>query len=242
MKIVFPSEADYPEEIFRVDLPPELRVGCARAYFKVNALARRIFRRRVHMAFDLMPERQWQRVLDAGTGAGFLLPALSADAQQVLGVDISRVLRFAKAMQDKRCILNVHLCFADLLHLPFSSNGFDLIMCLSVIEHIPDPTLALIEMDRVLRKDGILIIGYPLEHVLFRFFKSLGSLYDSLRFRAKPRKMPAEEWFHPHVCNYRHIQRMCGNIFVVDACQDVGVFGVPLYRLLRLVKRQSTAD
>ncbi|MDW8365785.1 MAG: class I SAM-dependent methyltransferase, partial [Abditibacteriales bacterium] len=172
MKVVLPAESDYPAEAFRPDLPPEWRVGCARAYFKTNAVARGIFRRRLEVALTLMPPH-CGRVLDAGTGVGFLLPALAERAEEVEGVDLAPVLRFAQAMLDRRGVRNVHLTHADLLHLPFRPGAFEVIVCLSVIEHIPDPTAAFAEMERVLRDDGALIVGYPLEHAVYHFFKSL---------------------------------------------------------------------
>ncbi len=234
MNVVLPAESDYPAEVFRTDLPPALRVGCARAYFKTNAVARGIFRRRTEVAFELMPPR-CERALDAGTGAGFLLPALSGVADEVEGVDLSPVLHFARAMLDKRGVRNVHLANADLLRLPFHAGAFDVIVCLSVIEHIPDPAAAFAEMGRVLRDDGALIVGYPLEHAVYHFFKSLCRAHN--RLRRGRRRHAAGEWFHPHVSDYRRIEGSWDNTFRVDARRNVGVVGVPLYRLLRLVKK-----
>src|SRR5438874_13818884 len=83
METPLPIETDYPEDVFRPDLAPEYRVGCAKAYFKSNFLARRVFRKRVEVAFSLMPSGQCDRALDAGTGAGFLLPGLAARCREV---------------------------------------------------------------------------------------------------------------------------------------------------------------
>ena len=82
------SRTDYPREILRVD--------CAGAYFKTNFLVRRLFRRRVDIAFDLMPSGQRDRALDAGTGAGFLLPSLASRCREVDGVDLSPVMYYTK--------------------------------------------------------------------------------------------------------------------------------------------------
>jgi SAM-dependent methyltransferase len=241
MKVILPKENDYPEEIFRTDLSPELRVGCARAYFKQNFIARHIFRQRVEAAFGLMPSRQWEYALDAGTGAGFFLPTLSLVAHEVVGVDMSPVLRYTQAMLDNRGIHNVHLFFSDLLCLPFLSNTFDLIVCLSVIEHIPDPTTAFIELGRLLRDDGVLIVGYPLEHALYHFCESLCRTYSRLRLKGKLKTIPANKQFHPHVSDYHYIEQSWDSIFHLDALQNVGVIGIPLYRVLRLLKKDNTA-
>ena len=176
-----PVETDYPREIFRSDLAPEYRAGCAGAYFKINFLARRLFRRRVDIAFDLMPSGQCDRALDAGTGAGFLLPGLAARCREVDGVDLSPVIHYTQGMLDKRGLHNVKLTEADLLHLPFAEPTFDLAVCLSVIEHIPDPEAALRELARVLHNDGVLILGYPLENAF------LVSLERMIRIEARLR-------------------------------------------------------
>src|SRR5216684_2794020 len=116
MEVPLPIQTDYPQEIFRSDLAPEYRVGCAEAYFKTNFLTRRLFRRRVKIAFGLMAGRQWNRALDAGTGAGFLLPALASRCRAVEAVDSSPVMRYTRGMLDKRGLHNVKLVEADLLH------------------------------------------------------------------------------------------------------------------------------
>src|SRR5437762_10052023 len=114
METPLPIETDYPEDVFRPDLAPEYRVGCAKAYFKSNFLARRVFRKRVEVAFSLMPSGQCDRALDAGTGAGFLLPGLAARCREVDGVDLSPIIHYTQGMLDNRDLHNVKLTDADL--------------------------------------------------------------------------------------------------------------------------------
>jgi SAM-dependent methyltransferase len=233
-ELLLPAQSDYPDEIFNSDLPPEARVGCAWAYFKTNPLTRYLFRRRVEIAFGLLPDRSWDRALDAGTGAGFLLPTLAHMAREVDAVDLSPVLKYAQAMLDKRGVDNVRLQQADLLHLPFETGYFDLIICLSVIEHIPEPAVAFTEIARVLRPGGIAIVGYPLEHALLLFFEGLirfeKRVYHTLRRDPKQ----VNGWFHPHVSGFKRIENGYQNILKEDSRQDLPLLGLPLYRLLRL--------
>ena len=49
----------------------------------------------------------------------------------------------------------------DINILPFKDKEFDSINMDNVLEHIEDPELILSEMDRVLKDNGILIIGVP---------------------------------------------------------------------------------
>jgi ubiquinone/menaquinone biosynthesis C-methylase UbiE len=233
-ELLLPAQSDYPDEIFNADLPPEARVGCAWAYFKTNALTRYLFRRRVEITFGLLPDRSWDRALDAGTGAGFILPTLAHMAREVDGVDLSPVLKYAQVMLDKRGIHNVRLQQADVLHLPFEARSFDLIVCLSVIEHIPDPAAAFTEMARVLRPGGIAIFGYPLEHALLRGFENLIRLEKRFYhlIRRDPKQIKGQ--FHPHVSRFERIERGYQNILREDSRRNLSLFGVPLYRLVRL--------
>jgi SAM-dependent methyltransferase len=60
--------------------------------------------------------------------------------------------------------------------LPFPDESFDTVMSVQVLEHTPDPAGLLVEMARVLRRDGILILSAPFSfrlheepHDYFRF-------------------------------------------------------------------------
>lgn len=50
---------------------------------------------------------------------------------------------------------------ADICHLPFENETFDVILCNHVLEHIPDDTKAMSEMYRVLKKGGWGIFQIP---------------------------------------------------------------------------------
>jgi len=235
-ELLLPAQSDYPDEIFKSDLPPEERVGCAWAYFKTNALTRYLFRRRVEMVFGLLPDRTWDRALDAGTGVGYLLPTLSKIAREVDAVDLSPVVKYTQAMLDKRGVRNVRLQQADLLHLPFEDGSFDLVVCLSVIEHIPEPAVVFAEVARVLRGGGIAIFGYPLEHALLRFFEKLIRLERRVVRVIRRDPKPQAGKFHPHVSRFERIEDGYKNILNEDSRQNLRLLGLPLYRFLRLSK------
>jgi ubiquinone/menaquinone biosynthesis C-methylase UbiE len=231
---LLPVETDYPGETFHSDLPPEMRVGCAAAYFKTNPLARRLFHKRVQIVFELIPSRKYDRALDAGTGAGFLLPALASVAREVDGVDLSPVLSFTKSMLKRRGIDNVTLQEADLMHLPFDDDAFDLAVCMSVMEHIPEPADAFREMGRVLRPGSVMIVGYPLEHPVFKSMEWLLRKELHLRAFLSGRGAPKGKAFHPHVTHYADIERAAESVFRIDVKRDIRLMGIPVYRILRL--------
>lgn len=51
---------------------------------------------------------------------------------------------------------------AQLAQLPFGPGSFDLVAAIDIVEHVPDDTLALAEITRVLRPGGILLLAVPL--------------------------------------------------------------------------------
>ena len=56
---------------------------------------------------------------------------------------------------------DVEVLQADARKLPFPSESFDLVVCSSTLEHIPNFWLACDEMKRVLKQEGSLIINVP---------------------------------------------------------------------------------
>lgn len=50
---------------------------------------------------------------------------------------------------------------SDIVNIPRPDGSFDAVMCTEVLEHVPDPVAALKEMNRLLKKDGYLLITVP---------------------------------------------------------------------------------
>lgn len=75
----------------------------------------------------------------------------------VYGTDISRV-RLARAAER---VSGSGFVAGDLLTLPWQDESFDAIVCCEVLEHLPDHESALIEIFRVLKKEGLLLVTVP---------------------------------------------------------------------------------
>lgn len=52
---------------------------------------------------------------------------------------------------------------ADITNLPFDNNFFDLIICNHVLEHIQDDIMAIKEIYRVLKRNGVAIMQIPID-------------------------------------------------------------------------------
>lgn len=94
-----------------------------------------------------------KNILDVGCGTGWFCKFLkeSYPESNIIGTDI----------EDGRKFKNFDFFLAGIEKLPFKDLTFDGISCKAVLEHIHNPLLAVLEMNRVLKKDGILFISVP---------------------------------------------------------------------------------
>jgi SAM-dependent methyltransferase len=97
-----------------------------------------------------MPIVRSKRILDAGTGAGLLAPALirRAPEARVIGVDIAVGML-------RRASRKFPVAAMDLAALAFADEFFDAIVTSFVLFHLPEPTSAIAELRRVLRPGGV---------------------------------------------------------------------------------------
>ncbi len=106
---------------------------------------------------------RWRRALDFGCGVGRLSQALTAHADEVVGVDISApMLEIARRIDrtDSRCLF-VHNDTADLHRFP--DGHFDLVYTALVLQHLPRDVIDgyLAELLRVLQPGGTAVVQLP---------------------------------------------------------------------------------
>lgn len=106
----------------------------------------------------LDPARPPASVLDFGCGVGFVCSELLDAGYETVGVDISRSAVETAAAREPRGTF-LHLPAGD--PLPFPDSSFDLVTCLGVIEHVPEPASTIAELRRVVRPDGLGIWVVP---------------------------------------------------------------------------------
>lgn len=93
-----------------------------------------------------------KRVLDIGTGAGYISHVLSRHAKKVDSVDIV----------DDRLIKDGYTqTLVSDETLPFKDKTFDVVVTNHVLEHVPDQTRHLREIRRVLKDDGLVYLASP---------------------------------------------------------------------------------
>ncbi len=104
-------------------------------------------------------ERQFDSLLDLGTGTGRLLELLAPLYARGIGVDASAdMLAVARANLDRAHLANAQVRLGDIHHLPFAKNSFDVVTIHQVLHYLDEPERAIAEAARVLRPGGRLLI------------------------------------------------------------------------------------
>ena len=96
-------------------------------------------------------------VLDVGCGSGLFFQEVSSKAEIVVGIDISHKL-LLKAQEHAKEFGNVFVLQADADHLPFLNGFFNGVFAFTVLQNMPQPSETLLELKRVVRMDGRLVV------------------------------------------------------------------------------------
>jgi SAM-dependent methyltransferase len=99
-----------------------------------------------------------QRVLTYGDGIGFDSLELARAGHHVTYFDVARrCQRFARAVFERGGVVVEQLEDAG----DIEAEAFDTVICLDVLEHVPDPPQLVRELSRVLRVGGVLVSHAP---------------------------------------------------------------------------------
>jgi ubiquinone/menaquinone biosynthesis C-methylase UbiE len=100
-------------------------------------------------------------VLDVGCGPGNITIDLArvVSSGNVTGVDLSpEVIEIAQQLKLESEVANVSFDVGDVYGLTFPDKSFDVVYAHQVLQHLSNPVVALGEMRRVLRDDGLLAV------------------------------------------------------------------------------------
>jgi ubiquinone/menaquinone biosynthesis C-methylase UbiE len=108
----------------------------------------------------IIPNKRWERILDAGCGLGVCTVSLRDMGNKVVGVDISpESLQAAERLANRLGKEDIEFLEANLMELPFEDESFDLILCWGVLMYVPSAEKVFSELVRCLRKDGTLVVA-----------------------------------------------------------------------------------
>lgn len=101
-----------------------------------------------------------KQVLDAGCGAGRFTEIMLAAGAQVFAVDLSVAVE--ANFSNFNTFTGYFVCQADIWKLPVAEAQFDIVVCVGVIQHTPDPETTIEKLCTCLKPGGILLIDhYP---------------------------------------------------------------------------------
>ena len=118
------------------------------------------FKEYKHRTYELLELGPRECVLDAGCGLGgdvFKMAELIAPDGVVVGVDSSAKLIEKSKSDERAATLPVQFYVGSLRQLPFRDQTFTRCRIDRVLQHVPEPQVAISELVRVLRPGGILL-------------------------------------------------------------------------------------
>jgi SAM-dependent methyltransferase len=127
-------------------------------YRSKNPVVRYLVGRFLSRVSDLAATERPRRVLEVGCGEGIVLAAMAArlPGTRFDGLELDETtLEQART----RCP-GARLVRGDACELPFEDRSFDLVVCLEVLEHLPEPARALRELKRVARSGCLLSVPH----------------------------------------------------------------------------------
>jgi ubiquinone/menaquinone biosynthesis C-methylase UbiE len=170
-------------------------------YFDEGTGATRDFSRRLRdYVLSLCSMKPGSRVLDLGSGSGWVARQLAAKGGKVVSVDLSqRNLEKTKLTVGQA---GADFVLADAYHLPFRKGSFDVVVASEVLEHLNSPAACLQEFERILARQGKVIASTPYKEKIQYYLcihcnmktpanahlhsfdeHSLGSLFQSQNFQ-----------------------------------------------------------
>src|SRR5437868_3142476 len=96
-----------------------------------------------------------KRVLDVGCGGGILAEAMAARGAAVTGIDLSeKSLRVAELhlLQSKANVVYAHASAEE--YAAEHADSFDVITCMELLEHVPEPGAMVAACARLVRRGG----------------------------------------------------------------------------------------
>lgn len=118
--------------------------------------------------FALKKVKSTDRVIDAACGRGYGSFLLAQKAKEVIGLDIDEP-SLSDAIADFK-LNNLKFLKGNVAKLDFDDNSFDVFVSIETIEHLneQDQNKFLMEIKRVLKPNGVLILSTPDHYVALK--------------------------------------------------------------------------
>lgn len=130
-----------------------------------NIIRRICARRLLHSVVDKasLMKGGHKRILDAGCGDGTVsVKLIESGWSEVIGIDLSKpALNRALRSKIETKAFGVNIVQGDLNYIPTIDECFDSVICVETLEHMLDARETLLELRRVLKKEGKIVITVP---------------------------------------------------------------------------------
>lgn len=225
-----------PEDFETWNEEHALKYDLDKFYNHPNRLFRYIENKRIDVLLKLAEINPNNTVLEIGCGAGHILERIKCGI--LTGIDIAeiQVNRSKARLGSKAKIFR-----AAGENLPFENESFERIICTEVFEHVLDPLLVLNEMQRILKKNGLISLSIPNENLII-FTKRL-LLNTGFKWVLEPKesqwdlasKNNLEEW-HIHNYNLKLIKMQVNTMFKINLIKRIPFYFLPYRYVLQLSK------
>lgn len=134
---------------------------------------------------DLKDKLAGKTVLEAGCGAGRFTEPLLNKGAMLVSADMSSAV---EVNLENFPASDHHLVIqADINNMPYADESFDLVICLGVIQHTPDPEQTIASLYQLVKKGGWLVIDH------YTYTRSNFLRYAAPVYRMRLRKLSSDK-------------------------------------------------
>lgn len=162
-----------------------------------------LYRTRIQQALSLLSP-PYESILEIGYGSGIMMPTLVSIGKKVSGVDIHSnpdvVMRNLGKIR-----VNVSLKHGDVCNTDFPSESFDLVVAVSVLEHLNNLEHVVKKVFYLLRPGGHFLVGMP---------STVGFMecaFGVLGYNAKKH----------HITDYKYLITLSSSFFRLDCLKRI---------------------
>lgn len=131
--------------------------------------------------FENFPNVKDKKVLDCGTGSGYMAIGLAQKGAMVISSDITlkNLIKLKKITKKLGLEKNISFVCCSAEELPFKNYSFDFFVANAVFEHVTDDRQTIKELYRIIKKGAGTMISVPLSYrFLYPFLIPLNFIHD----------------------------------------------------------------